>query len=376
MKQRTALDIFLSVIFFTICFFVFFYISKNYQGALGGLFWIDKQSEIESQDAVVVNFYRPILARGVEPKINIYPEIEFEYSWSESGEKMVITPKEAWDLNKNYFVSVKDLKNIFLVNRDISFSFATRNYPEVSNFYPADRAQDVVIDIEDPLKVTFDKSLDNFNVKFETNPKRMIGYNLSEDKKTVSFIFQDGYEKGEEYQVGVYVKGKDEGQSDYHKIYESSFKAELPESPEWSNDFEKRLDQARRFTRAQVKNGKYIDINLGVQVMTIFENGKALESFLISSGKRGMDTPKGQFKVSNKHPRPWSKAYGLYMPYWMAIMPSGKFGIHELPEWPGGYKEGQDHLGTPVSHGCVRLGVGAAKRVYEWAEIGTPIVIY
>ncbi len=89
-----------------------------------------------------------------------------------------------------------------------------------------------------------------------------------------------------------------------------------------------------------------------------------------------MDTPRGEFKVSNKHPRPWSKQYGLYMPYWMAIMSSGKYGIHELPEWPSGYKEGENHLGTPVSHGCVRLGVGAAKRVYEWAEIGTPIIIH
>lgn len=89
-----------------------------------------------------------------------------------------------------------------------------------------------------------------------------------------------------------------------------------------------------------------------------------------------MWTPTGEFKVHNKNPRAWSRTYGLYMPYWMAFVPSGKYGIHELPEWPGGYKEGANHLGTPVSHGCVRLGVGSAKAVYEWAEVGTPIVIY
>jgi lipoprotein-anchoring transpeptidase ErfK/SrfK len=64
------------------------------------------------------------------------------------------------------------------------------------------------------------------------------------------------------------------------------------------------------------------------------------------------------------------------MPYWMAIVPGGKFGIHELPEWPGGYKEGANHLGTPVSHGCVRLGVGPAQTVYNWADIGTPVVVH
>jgi hypothetical protein len=66
----------------------------------------------------------------------------------------------------------------------------------------------------------------------------------------------------------------------------------------------------------------------------------------------------------------------LYMPYWMAITPDGKYGIHELPEWPGGYKEGANHLGRPVSHGCVRLGVGAAKTVYEWASEGTTVVVH
>jgi lipoprotein-anchoring transpeptidase ErfK/SrfK len=122
--------------------------------------------------------------------------------------------------------------------------------------------------------------------------------------------------------------------------------------------------------------GKYIDINLKSQIMTIFENGKLLDAYLVSTGKRGMETKQGQFAVHNKFPRAWSKKYGLYMPYWMAMVPSGEFGIHELPEWPGGYKEGQNHLGIPVSHGCIRLGVGPAERVYNWAELKTPVLIH
>ena len=110
--------------------------------------------------------------------------------------------------------------------------------------------------------------------------------------------------------------------------------------------------------------------------MVLFENGRAVQSYLISSGKRGMDTPKGEFSIHNKAPRPWSKAYGLYMPNWMAFTADGKFGIHELPEWPGGYKEGANHLGRPVSHGCIRLGVGAAQEVYDWTETGTTVIIH
>lgn len=137
-----------------------------------------------------------------------------------------------------------------------------------------------------------------------------------------------------------------------------------------------RLDEAKEFAKPQILTGKYIDISLKFQNMVIFEDGKVLDAYQISSGKKGMDTPIGTFKVENKTPRAWSKDYGLWMPNWMAILPSGKVGIHELPIWPGGYQEGAKHLGTPVSHGCVRLGKDAAKRVYDWVEIGTPVVIH
>ncbi len=87
-----------------------------------------------------------------------------------------------------------------------------------------------------------------------------------------------------------------------------------------------------------------------------------------------MPTPTGTRFIQSKHPMAWSAKYGLYMPFWQSI--GGGYGIHELPEWPSGYKEGEDHLGIPVSHGCVRLGVGPAQTVYNWTEIGTPVYIH
>lgn len=54
----------------------------------------------------------------------------------------------------------------------------------------------------------------------------------------------------------------------------------------------------------------------------------------------------------------------------------GGYFIHELPYWPGGYREGEDHLGQRVSHGCVRLGVGVAEDVYKFADVGTPVIVH
>lgn len=125
---------------------------------------------------------------------------------------------------------------------------------------------------------------------------------------------------------------------------------------------------------AGAKLDKRIEVNLKKQQLSYFLGTVKLGEFVISSGKPALPTPTGQFKIINKVPRAWSKAYGLWMPYWMGLG-SGRFGFHELPEWPNGYKEGANHLGHPVSHGCVRLGVGPAKTLYDWVEVGTPVVI-
>ncbi len=120
--------------------------------------------------------------------------------------------------------------------------------------------------------------------------------------------------------------------------------------------------------------GKYIDVSIKDQVMTLFENGEMVNQFLISSGKYGMPTPLGTFSVKRKETNHWSTSYGLWMPYSMQFY--GPYYIHELPYWPSGYREGEDHLGIRVSHGCIRLGIGVAKFVFDWSEVGTNLYVH
>lgn len=119
---------------------------------------------------------------------------------------------------------------------------------------------------------------------------------------------------------------------------------------------------------------KSISIHLADQRIEPRVAGIAIASYPISSGLARTPTPLGTFKVLQKNPRAWSRAAKLWMPYWMHFSGRGH-GIHELPEWPNGHKEGENHLGHRASHGCVRLGVGAAKKLYDWAPVGTPVVI-
>jgi vancomycin resistance protein YoaR len=120
--------------------------------------------------------------------------------------------------------------------------------------------------------------------------------------------------------------------------------------------------------------GKYIDVDLTHQQMHLFEGTNLIAQYPVSTGKWSTPTPIGTRYIINKDPRAWSSPYGLWMPWWNGI--GNGYGIHELPEWPSGKKEGEDHLGDPVSDGCIRLGIGAAQTVYNWTEIGIPVYIH
>ena len=134
-------------------------------------------------------------------------------------------------------------------------------------------------------------------------------------------------------------------------------------------------------------NSKLIKIDLSEQRLYLFVNGKIIGEYRVSTGRPGMRTPTGEFSVLSKEKLHFSRYCGedrnsgaapCWMPLSLRIDNKGHY-IHELPYWKGRsgkiYKEVKEHLGIPVSHGCVRLGIGPAKIVYDFAKIGTKIII-
>ncbi|MDX9913375.1 MAG: L,D-transpeptidase family protein [Candidatus Moranbacteria bacterium] len=334
-------------------------------------------SELLPSDNVVINFSKPIDAKYYKDNIKLVPETPMKAVMDDSRTRIIITPKTAWKVGTAYQINLPDgrAKN-FMQIKSGEFNFETVGYPKVTEVTPANGAVDVQLDIEDPIVVKFDKSTKDFFIDFRLSPEAEVKYKNNEEKNQFEILPQENLADDTLYTLTIFAKAKNAKDEDYYRIHRISFTTLPPKPISWAQDLAQRVEQAKRFTAVKIKEGKYIDVNLSTQIMTIFENGKVINSFLISSGKRGMDTPKGEHQIYNKHPRPWSKKYGLFMPFWMAITSDGKFGIHELPEWPGGYKEGQNHLGIPVSHGCMRLGVEPAETVYGWAEIGTKVIVY
>ncbi len=128
---------------------------------------------------------------------------------------------------------------------------------------------------------------------------------------------------------------------------------------------------------------RYIEIDISQQKLFTFRNGKLVKAYRVSTGK-DYPTPTGRFTILNKTGLGFSSIYNVWMPYWMGFSYSKElhayFGIHELPYYyaDGGTKiqRPRDFIGAPNTGGCVALDIGDAKEVYNFADIGTPVVIY
>ncbi len=325
----------------------------------------------------VIVFSAPINSDYYTNNIHIEPRVPLTAKINATNDKITLTPTTSWQPNTRYTVTLPAARTLRLAPvAPASFEFTVVATPEITSITPADNATDVRLDIEDPITVSFNRSTDGFDVDFRMTPETDIKYQHNEAGTDFEILSQTPLLEGTTYTLDVRIKPRSATHDAFTLLASSSFTTLPPQPKTWAENLTERIEQAKRFTLPRIATGKYIDINLSTQIMTTFHDGKLHGAYLISSGKRGMDTPQGTHKIYNKSLRPWSKQYHLFMPYWMAITSDGKYGIHELPEWPGGYKEGQNHLGIPVSHGCVRLGVGPAETVYHWAEIGTPVVVY
>lgn len=127
---------------------------------------------------------------------------------------------------------------------------------------------------------------------------------------------------------------------------------------------------------------KYIEVDISQQKMYLFKNGKLLKTYRVSTGLE-YPTPTGEYKIINKTGLGYSSIYNVWMPYWMGFKYSENlhayFGIHELPYTLSDGKKIQqpgDNIGSPNTGGCVALGVGSAREVYQFAGIGTAVIIY
>jgi lipoprotein-anchoring transpeptidase ErfK/SrfK len=128
----------------------------------------------------------------------------------------------------------------------------------------------------------------------------------------------------------------------------------------------------------QVVGAKWIDINITNQRFRALRGNTTVYTFVTSTGEKGRDTQPGSYQVLDKIPNAYSRFWKLWMPYWMGIYWAGSSenGIHALPILSNGATLWSGFLGRKVSFGCVILDTASAKLMYNWADIGTPVIIH
>jgi len=104
-------------------------------------------------------------------------------------------------------------------------------------------------------------------------------------------------------------------------------------------------------------------VSIRNQSAWLVDRNRILVTSAVSTAKKGMHTPTGHFRVSEKDVSHVSTIYHVSMPFYMRL--SGQpFGMH------AGYLPGY-----PASHGCIRMPRDKAALFFRNVIVGTPVRI-
>lgn len=135
------------------------------------------------------------------------------------------------------------------------------------------------------------------------------------------------------------------------------------------------LDNSYSPTNPQAILGeKKIEVNADLQSLTYYFNDIALDDFLISTGRPNTPTPMGEFKVLAKVP---SKNYGG--PGYSFSFPNTLWNLHFTTDYWRYYIHGaywHKNFGQQMSSGCVNVHYDNMENLYNFADIGTKILIF
>lgn len=115
--------------------------------------------------------------------------------------------------------------------------------------------------------------------------------------------------------------------------------------------------------------GRWIDVDLGSQLLTAFEGSTPVSKFYVSSGTSAHPTVTGQFRIWIKLESTDMSGPGYALkdvPYTMYFYQG--YGIH------GTYWH--DNFGTPMSHGCVNMKTDEAAWLFDFARQGTLVNVH
>ena len=114
---------------------------------------------------------------------------------------------------------------------------------------------------------------------------------------------------------------------------------------------------------------KWVEVDLSQQKSYAYVGKQIIHSFIVSTGTWDTPTVTGQYRIYVKYRAQDMSGPGYYLPNVPYVMYFYKgYGLH------GTYWH--NNFGTPMSHGCVNLQTDDAAWLYDWAEVGTQVIVH
>jgi lipoprotein-anchoring transpeptidase ErfK/SrfK len=125
---------------------------------------------------------------------------------------------------------------------------------------------------------------------------------------------------------------------------------------------------AKKMMELEASKERWIQIDLKKQRLIAWEGANPVYAIVISTGKGSTPTRPGIFNIQTKLAKSRMKGADYDVPNVPYVMfYQGNYAIHGA-FW-------HRRFGTPVSHGCVNVAVNHARWLFDWASVGTPVVI-
>jgi lipoprotein-anchoring transpeptidase ErfK/SrfK len=140
------------------------------------------------------------------------------------------------------------------------------------------------------------------------------------------------------------------------------------------------FQKSTNLAKIDLSGEKQIEVDLSSQRMNLKIGDYVIRNFPVSTGKSKTPTPPGVTKIIEKREvRVAAGSTHWIMPKWMMFRKGG-YGIHALPSLANDHgvywREALAHIGSPRSHGCIRLLPKDAEFAYNFAEVGTKVVVH
>ena len=195
-------------------------------------------------------------------------------------------------------------------------------------------------------------------VQTQLETERVEKVNISEEDSSMNTLVE---ESGEDEDTFKEETGEKQGSADGEEIKDEN------------NSSGQNEDQNIDFSNS---DDFRIEVDLSRQRVFIYYKDNQIKEMVCSGGTEEKPTPIGEFETYEKIEYSWVSKYNIGAYYWVRFY--NEYLFHSVPFDENGeiIIEEYEKLGTPASHGCIRLELEEAKWLYEMLPLGVKVLIY